>query len=66
MNTAIQQLADSLPLSSNYTWKLPAELPITIPQSINSAFKRNVYLKENLKDVLNHDDDLKNSFCVIQ
>lgn len=66
MNKVIQQLAESLPLSTNYTWEMPAKLPITIPQNINGEFERNVYLKENLKDVFNRDDDWKNSFWVIQ
>jgi hypothetical protein len=48
MITAIQNLAKTLPLEKHFTWEIPANVPIDIPQDIDDAFGRNIYLKEHL------------------
>ena len=63
---AVRQLASELPLESHYDWEMPASLPITIPSEIESAFRRNLHLKEHLRDCLENDPELRVSFWLIQ
>jgi len=66
MITAIQNLAETLPLEKHYTWEIPANVPIDIPQEITGAFSRNIYLKEHLAKRLESDDLLESHYWIIR
>jgi len=66
MITAIKNLAKSLPLEQHYTWEMPENVPIDIPQEIVSAFHRNIYLKEHLAQALENDSDLELHYWIIR
>jgi hypothetical protein len=63
---AIKHLADTLPLEQNYTWEMPNNLPLQIPEDVVGAFRRNVYLKENLAPLLQNDEDLEVHYWIIR
>ena len=53
-------------MEKHYTWKIPANVPIDIPQEITSAFRRNIYLKEHLAKRLQSDDRLESHYWIIR
>lgn len=66
MITAIQNLAEKLPLEKHFTWDIPANVPIDIPPDIEGAFRRNIYLKEHLAKKLESDDQLEFHYWIIR
>ena len=66
MIEAIRQLAEALPLEQHYNWKMPDDLPLEIPAECQGAFARNVYLKENLAQLLHNDPDLTTHYWIIR
>jgi hypothetical protein len=66
MITAIQNLSATFPLEQHYTWEMPENVPIDIPQEIGGAFDRNIYLKEHLAEALENDDDLELHYWIIR
>ena len=62
----LREIAAAIELETSYDWELPANLPIRIPDSITDSFSRNVYLKENLAPVLEHDDALDVHYWIIR
>ncbi|MHA3892844.1 hypothetical protein [Acinetobacter sp. GXMZU3951] len=50
----------------SYQWDIPENCHIPIPSSIITNFDRNVYLKEHLKECLNHNDCLLTYYWIIQ
>ncbi|MEM6192261.1 hypothetical protein [Shewanella scandinavica] len=51
---------------SKFEWEIPENCPLTIPESENDSFKKNVYLKKNLKHLINGDKTLSTHYWVIQ
>jgi hypothetical protein len=70
MIAAIRHLAETLPLEKHYTWEIPSNAPIDIPQDITDAFSRNIYLKENLakklENELSNDNKLDAHYWIIR
>lgn len=44
----LQQLKNDVDLNKRYVWKIPSDCPIEIPTEFQSAYQKNVFLKENL------------------
>ena len=61
----LKELSTQVPLEENFDWEFPIS-PIKIPENINSAYLKNIYLKENLNKVLENDLNLKNHYWIIQ
>jgi hypothetical protein len=66
MITAIKNLAKTLPLEQHYTWEMPGNAPIDIPEEIVGAFNRNIYLKEHLAQALDNDNNLELHYWIIR
>lgn len=66
MIAAIQNLAKTLPLQQHFTWEMPENIPIDIPQEIVGPFYRNIYLKEHLARALEKDNDLELHYWIIR
>jgi len=62
----LRELAKAIPLETAFDWEMPAELPIDIPADVEGAFSRNVYLKENLAQLLEHDHELTIHYWIIR
>lgn len=65
MIEAIRRLSEALPLADNYKWDLPEETPIEIPPHIEGSFDQNIYLKNNLKQLLRQDNSLDTHYWLI-
>jgi hypothetical protein len=63
---AIQKLAEEYPLEVHFSWPIPDNCPIDLPEDIEGAYARNVYLKEHLSDILANDETLDTHYWVIQ
>ena len=69
MDTLIEYLRDlakAIPLETAFDWEMPAELPIDIPADVEGAFSQNVYLKENLAPLLEHDHEMTIHYWIIR
>lgn len=66
LDLAFAQLANRFPLEEHYTWPVPQGCPIPIPEDQQGAFRRNLYLKENLRSVLEDDQDYRVRLWIIQ
>lgn len=58
-------LSKRYPLRESYSWELPADCPLVIPDSLGSQFDRNIYLKHHLSRLLTK-EHLVNRYWVIQ
>lgn len=68
MNKLVEQLkilSENIPLEQEWKWKVPESAPISIPKT-QSNFNQNIYLKNNLRDSLLNDPELKNHYWIIQ
>jgi hypothetical protein len=66
MIEAIQRLWEELQIEQNFEWDIPHDAPIVIPNAIEGSFARNVYLKENLSDLLQNDETFDTHYWVIR
>lgn len=62
----LREIAKAIQLETAYDWEMPANLPINIPADVIGAFSRNVYLKENLAPLLEHDHELTIHYWIIR
>lgn len=51
---------------SEFEWKIPKNCPLPIPENETSSFQKNVYLKKNLKHIVNTDSTLSTHYWIIQ
>jgi hypothetical protein len=65
LDNAIKNLAKTVPVESEFTWKIPDECPINIPDDIEGLFQRNIYLKENLGEKLRGDESFDSHFWLM-
>lgn len=63
--TVLKKLSEEFSLE-NYEWGVPNNCPIEIPTLNNSNFEQNIYLKENLKNVLILTGSLNHFYWIIQ
>ncbi len=66
LEQAIVELAQALPIEEHFSWDVPPDCPISIPETVEGSFCRNFYLKENLAPLLENDTDRKSHFWIIQ
>ena len=62
----LQELSSNFPLEKNFIWDVPSTAPIDIPEDIKNSYLRNIYLKENMSEILQNDLELKNHYWIIQ
>jgi len=62
----LKELSKAIPLETAYDWKMPANIPIDIPPDVVGPFSRNIYLKENLAPLLEHDRELAIHYWIIR
>jgi len=55
-----------IPVPDEYKWQIPDNPPIRIPDEIQGSYERNIYLKENLKNVLTTDSGLNAHYWIIR
>lgn len=63
--TVLKELSEEINLK-DYKWDIPKNCPIEIPQSNNSIFEKNIYLKENLRFILQEQQNLNHYYWIIQ
>ena len=61
----LKELSIQVPLEENFDWEFSIS-PIKIPENFNSAYLKNIYLKEHLNKVLENDLNLKNHYWIIR
>ena len=61
----LKEISDEIDIKS-YQWEIPKNCPIEIPTSIVSNLEQNIYLKENLKNVLKLKGNLEHCYWIIQ
>ena len=62
----LKELSKAIPLETAFDWEMPANIPIDIPPDVVGPFSRNIYLKENLASLLEHDRELKIHYWIIR
>lgn len=63
--TVLKELSEEINLK-DYKWDIPKNCPIEIPKSNNSIFEKNIYLKENLRFILQEQQNLNHYYWIIQ
>jgi hypothetical protein len=61
----IRELAGIYSLSS-YDWPMPKRVPIDIPMTVQGNYEINIFLKENLSNVITLDQELDIHYWIIQ
>jgi hypothetical protein len=61
----IRELTEVYDLRS-FDWAMPASIPIELPNGKMNSFDKNVYLKENLSELLKNDQELEVHYWIIQ
>ncbi len=61
----LKELSAQFPLEENFDWEFPIS-PIEIPENIIDTYSKNIYLKENFYQALQHDLSLENHYWIIQ
>ena len=68
MNLLSQKIKELSGLYSieNFEWEIPEDCPVDIPASDINGLRKNIYLKENLKNIVTEDQSLKTHYWIIQ
>jgi hypothetical protein len=61
----IRELSEQYSIEDS-EWEIPKDCPVNIPVSEITGFKKNVYLKEHLREILKGDESLKTHYWIIQ
>ena len=63
---SISDLVLKIDLENNYDWEIPLNCPIEIPADITGNYRKNIFLKEHLGQLLNKDESLDAHYWLIQ
>lgn len=66
MIDVLKHLSADLPLRQYYTWKMPQNVPIEIPENVDDRFDQNVYLKEHLAPQMHNCNNLDICYWIIR
>jgi len=61
----IEELKSKIDIS-DFEWDIPDSCPINIPETVNTNFQKNIYLKNNLKGKLDSGHSLRTHYWIIQ
>lgn len=62
----LQKLSLEIPLEKYFDWDVPNNVPIQIPNHLTANYTRNIFLKENLNELLSNDLNLDIHYWIIQ